>query len=95
MGGMTFIDLRDRYGITQLVFNEAHVGEALVSEAEKLGREYVIQITGEVTERENKNPKLPYGGILRSRSRRCAYSILQRCLPSLSKTIPMVGTTCV
>ena len=63
MGGMTFIDLRDRYGITQLVFNEAHVGEALVSEAEKLGREYVIQITGEVTERENKNPKLPTGDI--------------------------------
>ena len=63
MGGMTFIDLRDRYGITQLVFNEAHVGEALVSEAEKLGREYVIQITGEVTERENKNPKLPTGDV--------------------------------
>ena len=63
MGGMTFIDLRDRYGITQLVFNEAHVGEALVSDAEKLGREYVIQITGEVTERENKNPKLPTGDI--------------------------------
>lgn len=63
MGGMTFIDLRDRYGITQLVFNEAHVGEALVSEAEKLGREYVIQIMGEVTERENKNPKLPTGDI--------------------------------
>lgn len=63
MGGMTFIDLRDRYGITQLVFNEAHVGESLVSEAEKLGREYVIQITGEVTERENKNPKLATGDI--------------------------------
>lgn len=63
MGGMTFIDLRDRYGITQLVFNEAHVGEALVSEAEKLGREYVIQITGTVAERENKNPKLPTGDI--------------------------------
>ena len=63
MGGMTFIDLRDRYGITQLVFNEAHVGETLVSEAEKLGREYVIQITGEVTERENKNPKLATGDI--------------------------------
>ena len=63
MGGMTFIDLRDRYGITQLVFNEAHVGETLVSEAEKLGREYVIQITGEVTERENKNPKLPTGDV--------------------------------
>ena len=63
MGGMTFIDLRDRYGIMQLVFNEAHVGETLVSEAEKLGREYVIQITGEVTERENKNPKLATGDI--------------------------------
>ena len=48
MGGMTFIDLRDRYGITQLVFNEAVVGEALVAEAEKLGREYVIQIVGTV-----------------------------------------------
>ena len=63
MGGMTFIDLRDRYGITQLVFNEAVVGEALVTEAEKLGREYVIQIVGTVSERENKNPKLPTGDI--------------------------------
>ncbi len=63
MGGMTFIDLRDRYGITQLVFNEAVVGEALVAEAEKLGREYVIQIMGTVSERENKNPKLPTGDI--------------------------------
>ena len=63
MGGMTFIDLRDRYGITQLVFNEAVVGEALVAEAEKLGREYVIQVEGTVSERENKNPKLPTGEI--------------------------------
>ena len=63
MGGMTFIDLRDRYGITQLVFNEAVVGEGLVAEAEKLGREYVIQIEGTVSERENKNPKLPTGDI--------------------------------
>ena len=63
MGGMTFIDLRDRYGITQLVFNEAVVGEALVAEAEKLGREYVIQVEGIVSERENKNPKLPTGDI--------------------------------
>ncbi|EWC92481.1 aspartate--tRNA ligase [Porphyromonas catoniae] len=63
MGGMTFIDLRDRYGITQLVFNESVVGEALVAEAEKLGREYVIQIVGIVSERENKNPKLPTGDI--------------------------------
>jgi len=63
MGGMTFIDLRDRYGITQLVFNEAVVGEGLVAEAEKLGREYVIQVVGTVSERENKNPKLPTGDI--------------------------------
>ena len=63
MGGMTFIDLRDRYGITQLVFNETVVGEALVAEAEKLGREYVIQVVGTVSERENKNPKLPTGDI--------------------------------
>ena len=63
MGGMTFIDLRDRYGITQLVFNESVVGEALVAKAEKLGREYVIQIVGTVSERENKNPKLPTGDI--------------------------------
>ena len=63
MGGMTFIDLRDRYGITQLVFNEAVVGEGLVAEAEKLGREYVIQVMGTVSERENKNPKLPTGDI--------------------------------
>ena len=63
MGGMTFIDLRDRYGITQLVFNETVVGEGLVAEAEKLGREYVIQVVGTVSERENKNPKLPTGDI--------------------------------
>jgi len=63
MGGMTFIDLRDRYGITQLVFNEAVIGEGLVAEAEKLGREYVIQVVGTVSERENKNPKLPTGDI--------------------------------
>ena len=63
MGGMTFIDLRDRYGITQLVFNEAVVGGGLVAEAEKLGREYVIQVVGTVSERENKNPKLPTGDI--------------------------------
>ncbi len=63
MGGMTFVDLRDRYGITQLVFNEEHTGEALSQEAQKLGREYVIQIVGRVSERSNKNPNLPTGDI--------------------------------
>lgn len=62
LGGMTFIDLRDRYGITQLVFNmETHA--ALCEEARKLGREYVIQVEGLVTERSNKNAKLPTGDI--------------------------------
>jgi aspartyl-tRNA synthetase len=62
MGGMTFIDLRDRYGITQLVFNE-EVDAALCEEANKLGREYVIQITGIANERFNKNKNLPTGDI--------------------------------
>ena len=54
MGGMTFVDLRDRYGITQLVFNE-EVNDVLCARANKLGREDVIQIKGEVNERESKN----------------------------------------
>ncbi|MBQ7741687.1 MAG: aspartate--tRNA ligase [Bacteroidaceae bacterium] len=62
MGGMTFVDLRDRYGITQLVFNE-ETDKALCDEANKLGREYVVQIEGTVNERYNKNPKMPTGDI--------------------------------
>ena len=61
-GGMTFIDLRDRYGITQLVFNEER-DAALCERANKLGREFVIQATGLVSERENKNPNLPTGEV--------------------------------
>ncbi len=62
MGGMTFVDLRDRYGITQLVF-DADTDAALHETANKLGREYVIQATGTVAERENKNANLPTGDI--------------------------------
>ena len=62
MGGMTFVDLRDRYGITQLVFNEATNAD-LCAQANKLGREYVIQATGEVNERYSKNPNMPTGDI--------------------------------
>ena len=62
MGGMTFIDLRDRYGITQLVFNEK-VDAELCQKANKIGREYVIQIKGTVQERESKNAKMPTGDI--------------------------------
>ena len=62
MGGMTFVDLRDRYGITQLVFNE-ETDKGLCDEANKLGREFVIQVVGTVNERYNKNPKMPTGDI--------------------------------
>ena len=62
MGGMTFVDLRDRYGITQLVFNE-EVDAALCEQANHLGREYVIQATGTVNERFSKNANLPTGDI--------------------------------
>ena len=62
MGGMTFVDLRDRYGITQLVFNEEENAE-LCEQANHLGREYVIQVVGKVNERFSKNLNLPTGEI--------------------------------
>ena len=62
MGGMTFVDIRDRYGITQLVFNQ-EVDAELCEKANKLGREYVIQTTWKVCERSNKNPHMPTGEI--------------------------------
>lgn len=62
MGGMTFVDLRDRYGITQLVFNQ-EVDAELCEKANKLGREYVIQVTGTVRERSSKNKNIPTGDI--------------------------------
>ena len=62
MGGMTFVDLRDRYGITQLVFNE-EVNATLCEQANRLGREYVIQVTGVVRERFSKNANIPTGDI--------------------------------
>ena len=62
MGGMTFVDLRDRYGITQLVFNEETNAE-LCAQANKLGREYVVQVVGTVGERYSKNDKMPTGDI--------------------------------
>ena len=62
MGGMVFVDIRDRYGITQLVFNESTNAE-LCERANKLGREYVIQVEGVVNERSSKNSKIPTGDI--------------------------------
>lgn len=62
MGGMTFVDLRDRYGMTQLVFNDEHI-PGISDQANKLGREYVLQVTGCVNERSSKNANLPTGDI--------------------------------
>ena len=62
LGGMTFVDVRDRYGITQLVFN-METNEDLCKKARKLGREFVIQTTGIVRERSNKNKNIPTGDI--------------------------------
>ncbi|MEY3742563.1 MAG: aspartate--tRNA ligase [Flavobacteriia bacterium] len=62
LGGMTFIDLRDRYGLTQLAFN-MEVNAELCEQARKLGREFVIQVEGEVIERSSKNKNIPTGEI--------------------------------
>ncbi|MCM1033117.1 MAG: aspartate--tRNA ligase [Odoribacter sp.] len=62
MGGMTFLDLRDRYGITQVVFNDSD-DASLNTAANHLGREFVVQVTGKVAERTAKNPNLPTGDI--------------------------------
>lgn len=62
MGGMTFVDVRDRYGITQVVF-DSNDSQELFEAANKLGREYVVRITGKVRERESKNSNLPTGDI--------------------------------
>jgi aspartyl-tRNA synthetase len=79
LGGMTFIDLRDRYGITQLAFNMETNAE-LCEQARRLGREYVIQATGTVIERASKNPKIPTGDI--------EIDVLQLTVLNESKTPP-------
>ena len=62
-GGLMWIDLRDRYGITQLLLEEGRSDTNVVEAARKIGREFVIQIKGKVIERESKNPKMPTGEI--------------------------------
>ncbi|NQU33463.1 MAG: aspartate--tRNA ligase, partial [Bacteroidetes bacterium] len=62
-GGLIWIDLRDRYGITQLLIEEGRSDNAVVDAARKLGREFVIKATGNVIERESKNPNIPTGSI--------------------------------
>ena len=62
LGGMTFLDLRDRYGITQLAFNLEEAA-GITEQARQLGREFVVQVEGEVIERSSKNKNIPTGEI--------------------------------
>ena len=62
-GFIVWVDLRDRYGITQLVFDEERSSKALIEQAQNLGREFVIQVKGTVIERASKNPNMPTGDI--------------------------------
>ena len=62
-GFMIWVDLRDRYGITQLVFDEERTSKDLLEKAKNLGREFVIQVEGKIIERASKNPKIPTGEI--------------------------------
>jgi aspartyl-tRNA synthetase len=89
-GAITFVDLRDRYGITQLLF-----GEELntMLDAHPLGREFVLQATGKVTERTNKNANIPTGDIELTVQ---SFNILNKSAlpPLLSRMIPMEVMTC-
>ncbi len=62
-GFMVWVDLRDRYGITQLIFDAERTSKEMIEEAQNLGREFVIQVTGTVIERESKNPNMPTGDV--------------------------------
>ena len=62
-GFIVWVDLRDRYGITQLVFDEERTSKDMLEKAQKLGREFVIQVKGTVIERASKNPNIPTGDI--------------------------------
>ncbi|WP_298532578.1 aspartate--tRNA ligase [uncultured Algibacter sp.] len=62
-GFIVWVDLRDRYGITQLVFDEERTSKELIEQAQKLGREFVVQVKGKVIERASKNPNIPTGDI--------------------------------
>lgn len=62
-GGVVWIDLRDRYGITQLIFEEGVTDQAIIDQAKKMGREFVVKATGEVVERYAKNDKMPTGDV--------------------------------
>ena len=92
LGGMTFVDVRDRYGITQAVF-DMDTNPALCEQANKLGREYVVQVSGKVAERTSKNAKNPTGDIEIIATSRCSTRV--RCLRLPSKMKPTAATTSV
>ena len=91
LGAMTFIDLRDRYGITQLVVEE-HSADEVRRTASGLGREYVVRATGKVVERASKNDRIPTGDIeVVSRNSMC--SMPRRLRPSPSRITAMAATS--
>jgi len=63
LGAINWVVIRDRYGLTQLVFDEERTAKDLLEQSQKLGREFVIQVKGNVIERESKNPNMPTGDI--------------------------------
>ncbi len=93
-GFIVWVDLRDRYGVTQLVFDEERSPETVFKQAQTLGREYVIQVKGAVIERESKNPEF-LREISKSLSKNCSYSMQRRHRRLRSKTFRMEGTNCV
>ena len=92
LGAMTFIDLRDRYGITQIVVEEHSPAEARETVC-RVGREWVIQVVGKVVERQSKNHKMPTGDI-EVRPRRWPSCTKPKCPPSPSKRSRTAATTC-
>lgn len=92
MGGMTFVDLRDRYGVTQLSFNQEK-NQELCEQANRLGREWVIQVTGKVEERSSKNPNIPTGEIEIAVTAIVVLNAAQT-PPSPSKLRPTAGMIC-
>ncbi len=81
LGYMMFLNLRDRYGITQLTFNEENTSKELFEKARTLGREFVIRATGKVLERASKNDKIPTG-TLKFWWKHSTFSISPKYLPS-------------
>ena len=92
-GSLLWIDLRDRYGLTQITLEEGVEAEAVRESARHLGREFVLKVTGTVAERYSKNDKIRPAAS-KSAPLKSRFSTPPSCRPSSSKTIPTAATTC-